>query len=198
MGRKGQKEGYCMSTNTNIQTDTNSSSHKKTWKMTRSTLARGALSGLSGGIVMVVFAFALGAIIKGDPWLILKLPAAPLLGIVALSVDSSAQTLLVGASVHVIVSLFWGALFGFTFYGLKKGVTVIAGLLFGLAVWIPMYYAVLPIVGHQTITSLSPPMWVMVEHLVFGGVTGLVFAWVQRDFGKRRWDKSFSRLWDAE
>jgi hypothetical protein len=144
---------------------------KKSKAMLISTLSRGAVSGIAGGLVL--------SLIVTRPWFG---PDAPVRFFFA----------------HLLVSAIWGAAFGFTFYGLDRGLTFAAGLLWGLVAWLTMYYVVAPIAGYADIKTLAPPAISVLDHLAFGATLALVFSLIQKNFGKRKWDHDFSRWWDAE
>ena len=122
----------------------------------RRTLGGGALAGLAAGLVMVLGAGASGLL------------------------RSSMRPALVGLVVHFAIAAGWGALFGMLFYGLTRAATVATGLLWGLVVWLLMFYVVLPLAGMWQLVEDAPRGQVIVQHLVFGLTLSVAFLPFQR------------------
>jgi len=61
-----------------------------------------------------------------------------------------------------------------------------------------MYYFLLPTLGMGMLNKLAPTFVFFIQYLVFGSATGLAFSLIQRNFGKRRWDHSYSPSQDSD
>lgn len=144
-------------------------------------LGGGAFGGVIGGIAMMVFMIAMNAAKGADVSMAAKMPAFPFLGDAAMQPGFEAGAVLLGLLCHFAVSVVWGALFGYLAYGLSKGWTVVAGALWGIAVWLGMFYIVLPIVGAASIAEMMPVGTAVFEHVLFGTGVGLGFLAFQRE-----------------
>ena len=65
-------------------------------------------------------------------------------------------------------------------YGLSKPMTLLASLAFGIAVWLGMYYVVLPLAGLGDMARGSPISSAIMTHVVFGLGLGVGFLPFQR------------------
>ena len=65
------------------------------------------------------------------------------------------------------ISAAWGALFALAFYGLSRGMTMLAGIAWGFVVWLGMYYVVLPLVGLEAMRRDAPPERAIAFHVFF-------------------------------
>ena len=57
------------------------------------------------------------------------------------------------------------------------GVPVLAGLIYGLLVWLIAYFIVLPVVDPLLRETYAPSF--IVQHIVYGAVTGLLYSWLR-------------------
>jgi hypothetical protein len=140
----------------------------------------GLAAGLAGGIVLSVLMLVSDAIAGRNVWLALKGAGAPFLGARARAPGFDYLAIVVGFGSHLLVSVIWGVLFAVVVYGLPKTVTVAAGALWGLVVWISMYFVVLPIVGMGAYSRHAPVGPAMVAHVLFGLVVAIAFLPSQR------------------
>jgi hypothetical protein len=131
-------------------------------------LRGGVVAGVIGGaviaIVMVVAALAKGQ----DIWIGMKGAAAPFSGERAMRPGFDLGAVSLGVLSHFAVSIVWGVLFAAIFYGLTRGVTVAAGALWGIVVWLGMFYIVLPIVGLSQMAKEEPIGMAIISHVIFG------------------------------
>jgi hypothetical protein len=140
----------------------------------------GIVAGIIGGIAISVW-MLISTLVQGmDPWMIFKGAGAPFLGERAMQPGFDGVAVLVGTLCHFGISIVWGALFGVLFYGLSRAATVAMGVVWGVVVWLAMYYLVLPLVGLGAITESVPPWKAAVEHVLFGVVVALGFLPFQR------------------
>jgi hypothetical protein len=141
----------------------------------------GSLAGLGGGLAMAVvgmlFALALGQ----DVWLEPKRIAAVVYGAAALAHGGfDAQPVLIGTLIHFLTSAIVGAIFGIVTRRWLRlpsdfGTPVLAGLVYGLLVWLVAYFIALPVVDPWLLDSYAPAF--IIQHIVYGVVTGLLYAW---------------------
>ncbi len=135
----------------------------------------GAAAGLVGGGVLWLLGL-IGGVVGGlEPWVALKLPAAPFTRDAALAPGFAAGPVLAGIVCHFVLSVIWGVGFGLLVWGLKRSQTVLAGPAFGLLVWATMYYVILPFLGLSELVTLWPLGASVLAHVVFGGVLGVAF-----------------------
>lgn len=143
-------------------------------------ISGGIVAGLIGGIAISVF-MLVAAITRGqDVWGVMKLAGAPFLGQRSLLPGFDLGAILVGIACHLAVSVVWGVLFAALFFGQSRSTTVIAGLFWGLVVWLGMFYLVLPIAGLMDVAAGVPVGMAVLEHLVFGLAVGVGFLPFQR------------------
>jgi hypothetical protein len=140
----------------------------------------GVVAGIAGGLAITLVMLIAAAAGGRDIWMTFKFAAAPLLGDRAMLPGFDAGAVLLGTVCHLAVSIVWGVLFALLAYGLSRGATVIAGAVFGIVVWIGMFYVVMPIVGLGRGGESQPVAFAILEHVVFGVVTGIAFLPFQR------------------
>ena len=140
----------------------------------------GAVAGLVAGIFTMVFLAIMNAA-KGDDVLRgLKFAGVPLLGKRALEPGFDHVAIVVGVFDHLVISMGWGFLFGLLFFGLSKGMTMAAGVLWGLVVWIVMLYVALPVLGFPAGGQNPVPMAIF-THVLFAEVLAAAFLPFQRE-----------------
>src|SRR5262249_4768383 len=133
----------------------------------KTALVGGVVAGLVAGVfndlMMIV-----GGLVKGeDFWGHIKFAAYPFLGQRATLPGFDGGPVLAGVLCNFLVSVIWAVLFALLVYGLTRGVTVVAGLLWGLVVWIGMFYVVLPIIGLADAARSTPVGQAIVTHVIF-------------------------------
>jgi hypothetical protein len=145
-------------------------------QMSRDTLGGGAVAGLAGGIAVSIF-MAIGAALRGqDLWIGFKMAAYPFLHERVMSPGFDAPAVAAGLFCHFTVSVIWGVLFAVAVYGLSKAATIGLGALWGIVVWLGMFYLVLPLVGMGGTAQKVPVGGAITEHVLFGLVMGLAFV----------------------
>lgn len=140
----------------------------------------GIQAGLVGGAAIALFLIVVAVSSGGTVWSVLKGAAAPFLGAQAATPEFALGPVLLGSVLHFAISAAWGAAFGVLAYGLSRGATVVAGLGWGLVVWLVMYYVVLPLAGLGAMVAQTPAVMAILAHLVFGLALGLAFLPFQR------------------
>jgi len=148
--------------------------------VTLSELRGGVVAGIVGGIVIAFWTASVGRALGDDVWVAAKTAAYPILGLRVLLPGFDGTAVLLGVVCHFAVSLVWGVLFAAVALGLSRRATVWAGALWGLLVWIGMFYVMLPLTGVGIIPYTTPIARAIVEYLVFGLAVGVAFAPYQR------------------
>jgi hypothetical protein len=143
----------------------------------------GALAGLIGGMAMALVAALISLVERQDIWREAKAIASVVLGAQALAQDGfAAVPVLIGTLIHLIISMLLGALFAIVTRRWLQlpsdfGIPLLAGLSYGLLVWLIAYFVVLPVVDVWLLESYAPAF--IVQHIVYGSVTGLCYAWLR-------------------
>lgn len=160
-------------------TNTNESSNRT------QAVKGGIVAGLIGGAVLSLFLIVMNLAAGQDIWAGVKIAGAPFLGERAMQPGFDLGPVLIGALSHLGISIGWGLLFGLLFHGAGRGATVVGGVLWGILVWLSMYYVVLPLVGLAGIVRAAPMSVAVLEHVIFGIAVGVGFLPFQRR-GPRR------------
>ena len=143
----------------------------------------GALAGLAGGLAMAVVAALLSASMGQDIWHESKRIAAIVYGRAAFAGSGfEPGPVLVGTLIHLLVSALLGAVFGIVtrrWLHLTSdfGTPVLAGLIYGLMVWLAAYFVVLPLLNPALLEVYAPAF--IIQHAVYGIVMGLVYMWLR-------------------
>lgn len=143
----------------------------------------GALAGLGGGMAMVIVGMLLAAVLRQDVWLEPKQIAAVVYGPGAVAQPGFvAGPVLLGTLIHFITAAAAGALFGIVVRRWLKlpsdlGTPTLAGLAYGLLLWCVAYFVVLPVINPLLLDSYAPAF--IIQHLVYGAVTGLLYTWLR-------------------
>jgi hypothetical protein len=140
---------------------------------------RGAMGGVAAGLIagawLSIIMLLVNIAKNQDVWVGMKMAAMPFLGERATQPGFDLGPVALGLLSHFAVSAIWGLLFGVLFYGLSKGATVAVGALWGVVVWIGMYYVVLPVVGLASLARSVPIGMAVANHVLFGVLVGLAF-----------------------
>ncbi|MBC75655.1 MAG: hypothetical protein CME64_06535 [Halobacteriovoraceae bacterium] len=156
---------------------------------TKSLVEAGILAGAFGGACMAIVANLGAFYLESDFWGPMKNVSAIFLGDGAQ--QGSIGVILVGIATHFLFSIVWGIVFAF----LTKRVTsssseVVAGIIFGGAVWAIMTYLFLPVVSPEVIVAREGMEgWWFGCHLVFGfglGITAPLKRNLEREVAPRR------------
>jgi hypothetical protein len=143
----------------------------------------GAVAGLVGGLVAAIFMTAVAVSSGSDAWVAAKVAGTSFLGSRALQPGFDAGAVLAGILGHLAVSAIWGALFGVLAATLPAPATMAAGVLWGMIVWLAMYYVVLPALGIAYVVSDTPLAVAAGQHVVFGVAVALTFVGLRRRLG---------------
>lgn len=138
-------------------------------------LGAGAVAGLFGGAVLAVYMAGMNLLQGKDLWIGAKMAGFPFLGQQALDPGFMLAPVLIGLVCHFAVSAAWGAPFGFLASGMTRAGTMVFGLVWGIAVWLGMFYVVLPFVGAAEIARMMPIGAAVFEHLLFGLAVAIGF-----------------------
>ena len=140
----------------------------------------GAIAGLVAGIFTSVFLALTNAAKGHDVLQGLKFAGVPLLGKRALEPGFDHVAIVIGVFDHLVISMAWGFLFGLLFFGLSKGLTLLAGVLWGFVVWVVMLYVALPVLGFPPGGNNPVPVAIF-THILFAVVLALVFLPFQHE-----------------
>jgi Family of unknown function (DUF6789) len=140
----------------------------------------GIVAGLVAGIVLAVAMIAMAIANHGDPWIVLKGAGTPFLHDRAAQPGFDASAVALGVLVHLAIAIAWGAVFGLVCYGIPKAATIVAGMAYGVIVWLVMYHLVLPAVGMGEVAASRPLAAAILAHVGFGLVLAIVFLPFQR------------------
>ena len=135
----------------------------------------GIVAGIIGGFVLWVLMAGMTLAAGGDIWPVFKGASAPFLGERAGAPGFDPIAVPLGAACHFLVSSGWGLLFALLVYGMGRGLTVLLGALWGIVVWLGMYYVVLPLVGLGTMQDEGALGTAVALHVVFGFAVGVAF-----------------------
>ncbi len=142
---------------------------------------RSAIAGLGGGVAMAIVAALIAISRQGDIWLEAKQIAAVVYGPTAITrPDLATNAVLLGTIIHLAVSALLGLLFGLLYRRLKLttdfGLALLAGMIFGMMIWLLAYFVSLPQIDSALLETYVPAY--IVQHLVYGLVTGLLYTWL--------------------
>ena len=143
----------------------------------------GAIAGLAGGLAMAVVAALLSASMGQDIWHESKRIAAIVYGPAALAVSGfDLGPVLLGSLLHLLVSALLGAIFGIVtrrWLHLTSdfGTPIMAGLVYGLLIWMAAYFVVLPLLNPALLEVYAPAF--IIQHVAYGVVLGLVDMWLR-------------------
>lgn len=149
-------------------------------------LTGGILAGLVAGIVMALVAMVASSVAGGSFWLPMLAISATYYGADALA--GGAGTIALGVLTHLVVSAFWGLLFAWVGGArISAGSAFFAGLLYGIAIWALMSFAVLPAINEVLLDRAAiEPGWWFGYHLIFGGMLLLTPPLAQAFSDRRR------------
>jgi hypothetical protein len=151
-------------------------------------LTGGGIAGLIGGVALWVWSGVASLLHGTSFWPVLKGTARPFFDPQRMSSSSfDFWPVVIGGAGHLIIAAGWGVFFALMFYGLSKGLTVFAGLFWGLVAWVTMYYVILPLVGLSQLVHAIPVGGAILSHLFFGLVLALGFLPFQR-----RWPRAWA------
>lgn len=136
----------------------------------------GIAAGLFAGLVLSLFLLGTALAAGGSVWRVLAAPSAPVLGERALQDGFDFVAVVLGVAIHFAIAALWGGLFGLLFRGLGRFATVAGGAVYGIGVWVVMFFLVLPLFELGTITSGVPMSVAVLEHVLFGLTLGMAFV----------------------
>lgn len=141
----------------------------------RKVIALGVRAGLTGGLLMAVFAMIYTAATGSGVWLPLQLIGASFSGVDAAGGDG---VVIAGALLHLFTSAVLGVAFAvFPARDRRGSSAFLAGIGYGLAAFVLMTFVVLPSVDSTMLSRIAmmPAMW-LAAHVLFGMGVGAVLA----------------------
>jgi hypothetical protein len=151
----------------------------------RLALWGGTVAGLFAGFMLAVFNLVVDFARGRDLWVVFKVAAYPFLHERALAPGLDPGPVLLGLTTHLGIAAVWGVLFGLTTYGMSRSATVAYGGIWGIVVWIGMFYFVLPLAWSSVLVRGVPTVLALGQHLLFGLALGLGFLPYQRTVVRR-------------
>lgn len=93
-----------------------------------------------------------------------------------------AAPVLLGLLIHLAVAALLGALFELFMRRIARlpsdyGVPEVAGLAYGMLIWLAAYFIVLPLLAPALLSIYAPAL--LIQHLMYGAITGLLYAVVR-------------------
>jgi uncharacterized protein DUF6789 len=142
--------------------------------------AGGVVAGLISGVFLSLVLLASLTFHGQSSWVAFKGASAPFFHERAMQPGFDAGPVVVGFIAHFVISAGWGFGFAVVCYGLSRGATMVAGALWGIVVWLGMYYVLLPLIGLGEIAQHVPVGQAILEHVMFGVVLAAAFLPFQR------------------
>ncbi|PKQ13290.1 MAG: hypothetical protein CVT70_04785 [Alphaproteobacteria bacterium HGW-Alphaproteobacteria-1] len=103
----------------------------------------------------------------------------PELDVIAMLSGMMGMPSAMGWVVHFVIgTIAWGGGFALLYSAIPGGSAVIKGIVFGIAAWLMMMIAVMPMAGAGVFGmnfGMMAPMMTLVLHIIFGAVMGAVF-----------------------
>ncbi|HEX3694101.1 MAG TPA: DUF6789 family protein [Polyangia bacterium] len=151
----------------------------------RAIAVGGIVAGLIGGAVIAALMMVIAAGRGDSVWRVLKMASSPFFHQRAMTGGFDAAPIAAGVLIHFAVSIIWGVLFAVVAYGISRSATVGVGALWGVAVWLVMFFIVVPLVSSHPMrmTNMALPL---VEHIIFGLAVGVGFLPYQHEQAARR------------
>lgn len=154
--------------------------------MERSTITRGIVGGLIGGVVMAMFAMIAGATYLGTGFF------TPMYHIAAFLIGPeemkssmeggtfyfSAGPAALGMMIHMVTAIGWGILFALLISRMRTGGAslILLGAIYGLAVMAFMSFIALPIIGQGDMPTMVGWPTFSIEHAMYGATVGACLA----------------------
>lgn len=142
----------------------------------------GTVAGVIGGLVIWALMLIMAATNGRDLWPVLKGASSPFFHRRAMMPGFDAAPVILGMIIHLAISIAWGILFALVAFGLSRAATVGLGAIWGLIVWLVMFFIVLPLVtmgGHMPRAhGMALPI---LQHIIFGLAVGISFLPFQRE-----------------
>lgn len=135
----------------------------------------GFLAGIAGGVVLGAFLVAMRAVSADYPWGGLVVLGSRLVEPGRTTVGPVDASVLAGAAALLGVAAIWGLFFGYVFHGLTRFGTIVAGLVWGFAVWGAMSGLILPLAGLGEVRDLLTPVRWIVAYLLFGLTVAIAY-----------------------
>ncbi|MBI5670741.1 MAG: PQQ-dependent sugar dehydrogenase [Chloroflexi bacterium] len=150
------------------------------WGRTRShRIVDGLWLGAVAGLVMGVFAMFVSAVVLRLPWYAPpRVFATMVMGrdAVANILEFKAAPFVLGLIVVLVLTALLGLVFAALLRTRRPERMVLAGFLYGLAVWALLQYFILPLLFPLVAEKGFPPLWYAITFAVYGLVLGALFT----------------------
>ena len=138
---------------------------------TKVRLTAGLLAGFISALSIIVVVTA-GLVLTGsDIWTAARLIATSLFGDTA--AGGGWLAVILGTLIHLLTGTLFGGLFAAFVPRLPANVYVVAGILYGLLVWIVMGLVVLPVSARLLVASSGNLIMLLFAHVIYGFVLGI-------------------------
>jgi hypothetical protein len=133
---------------------------------------KAAIWGLLAGIAMAIATMMITAAVGMGFWTMLLLIAGIVLGPSAMMGGVSLGVLLIGAIIHMALSMMFGVIYAAIVNSVTREIMLTA-VVFGLALWIVNFYVLgLVLPGARMMAQHEPTWLAILSHLVFGLTLG--------------------------
>ena len=131
-------------------------------------------AGLIAGLLFLVVAMILAAVAVGDPWVVLKIFASPVMGpdVIEPATGSDALVMVVGLLVHLVLSVLFAFLLAIIFHRWGLVVATLGGALFGLILYLINFHGVAYVMPWF---YLYRSWMLLAGHILYGAVVGFVY-----------------------
>lgn len=164
-----------------VRTDTGTTpAARRRTPVLRSAVAGGFAGVIAGCAVLAAAVLYSWLATPEEAWLPMKNVAATWLGVDALI--GGAWTVVIVVATHFGNSIAWGIVFGLLMSRPSRrpnvGVTVVAGFIWGMVVWVVMTWLTLPGIDPTMAArvAVQPVWWWWVLHAIYGVVLGAALA----------------------
>jgi hypothetical protein len=140
----------------------------------------GAVAGIGGGIAMAFVGFLLALARGDDIWFAPKQIAAAFVATPASNQPGFVfWPVVAGSLAHLVISIVLGAIFGivtrrFLKLPMNFGIPVVAGLIYGLIIWLIAYFVFFPIMNPTLLQTYAPDF--IIQNMTYGVVLGALYS----------------------
>jgi hypothetical protein len=157
----------------------------KTNEERNEAILNGVIAGLAAGLFLTLMMTVMSAAGGKDIWYGIKGASAPFLGERAMGPGFDLGPVLLGLSLHFVISIGWAIPLALLTYRLGGAATLAAGVAWGLVVWIGMYFVVLPIAGLGAMTHDAPTGRAIMFHEFYSLAAALSLVVLQHQERRR-------------
>lgn len=143
-------------------------------------VSAGMLAGLIGGIGQALYMMLASVAMGGTLWSPVKGISTMVLGTAPLQSPAfEAGPVLIGVVVHLVIMALLGGLFGLIVGTIARGLSVLLGLVYGVAVWLLSQFVFWPLVQPTTAAMINTGVAV-VSLVIYGVLLGILYSSFRR------------------